>query len=687
MKILPTVALLALVLASPAAGQGSPTPKISEDILYHARVKARPAGVDPEQHARAVRRLGLDEERLDTEACVLYVHRRLAAAEIEELRPAGIEIDADDFVPAVPGRHPYGFHFGIVRYDALDVLAADPRFARVGSIEVSRDPLNDLGTALVHVDDVHAGVEGTPRDGTGVKVAVADSGLDSSHPDLPTPVEAYDVTDGFNVATWGTDVTNTVTDHGTHVVGTALGDGSASGGTYSGGAPGASLYFYKIGNDCDAKAQDADIMEALLRAVALDCDVFSMSYGGLSGFLDGSESVEQTADWASSQGMVVVFSAGNDGNTAKHDSMSVAPGATSATFTFTVSNAGGTSPTTAQEQLQVLWIDEVSLLPLYNVSLSCSNLGAGESLTLESSDLSARGTKRRTYSLSPNIAAGAAKTYQLQFTNTGPATFPTPLVHVYRTSGAGTFDSPDASTTVGSPAVADTAIAVGAWCHRNTYIDSSGIQWWSTQTVGTPATFSARGPRIDGVQKPDVVAPGTLVVSTLDSSTFTCPACPAANCLGAGFPSPAATIDDDGVLGGSAQYYVKNGTSMAAPLVAGIAALLLEEDPSLTSAKVRTALNHTAKPHGYGAADVGQGLVDALDALRVIEKDTVWVDFDHDGTESGTYFQPWNTITEALSGAGAAETIRIFAGSTAATPTLEGEIEIEAWGGAVEIGG
>ena len=91
------------------------------------------------------------------------------------------------------------------------------------------------------------------------------------------------------------------------------------------------------------------------------------------------------------------------------------------------------------------------------------------------------------------------------------------------------------------------------------------------------ATFSSFGKTIDGHAKPDVLAPGRHVVSALpDSSTLALMA-PDANHVAPG-------------------YVRMNGTSVAAPQVAGAAAILLQENPSLTPDQVKWLLVSTSRP-------------------------------------------------------------------------------------------
>ena len=111
------------------------------------------------------------------------------------------------------------------------------------------------------------------------------------------------------------------------------------------------------------------------------------------------------------------------------------------------------------------------------------------------------------------------------------------------------------------------------------------------------AEFSSRGPTADGVAKPDVVAPGISIVSVRAPGSL------------ADLNRPEARV-------GSA-YFKGTGTSQAAAIVSGIAALMFEAKPSLTPDQAKAALIGTSSGLG-GQPGAGRGLVNAPRALEAV---------------------------------------------------------------------
>jgi serine protease AprX len=109
-------------------------------------------------------------------------------------------------------------------------------------------------------------------------------------------------------------------------------------------------------------------------------------------------------------------------------------------------------------------------------------------------------------------------------------------------------------------------------------------------------SWSSRGKTLDNVQKPDIVAPGRHITSLLSPDGW----------LGANYPN--YIVDS--------HYFWMNGTSMAAPVVSGTVALMLEARPELTPDEVKWILMNTSTE--FGTVDRTQsdfaGLVDTKSA-------------------------------------------------------------------------
>lgn len=131
--------------------------------------------------------------------------------------------------------------------------------------------------------------------------------------------------------------------------------------------------------------------------------------------------------------------------------------------------------------------------------------------------------------------------------------------------------------TIGIPAAAEGALTVGA------SVDGQYV-----------AEFSSRGPTLDGRVKPEIVAPGSGIIAALASGTA--------------FGSPV-----------NESYTRNEGTSMAAPHVAGVCALILAVNPSLKPDDVKWVLMDTAVDLGAAPNAQGTGRVDALAAVRAAQ--------------------------------------------------------------------
>jgi subtilisin family serine protease len=142
------------------------------------------------------------------------------------------------------------------------------------------------------------------QDGTGVKVAILDTGVDASHPDLQGRIAA---SKSFVPDAGTTDGNG----HGTHVASTIAGSGAASGGKYKGVAPGVQLVIGKV-LDNGGSGQDSWIIDGMEWAATSGAKVVSMSLGG--GASDGTDPLSQAVnDLTAATGTLFVIAAGNEG--------------------------------------------------------------------------------------------------------------------------------------------------------------------------------------------------------------------------------------------------------------------------------------------------------------------------------------------------------------------------------------
>lgn len=215
------------------------------------------------------------------------------------------------------------------RYDALPMAVAALSPAEVLEIaswpetrslwdDTANDFILDESVALIGADRVAAGERlKTPYTGAGIGVAVIDTGVDSTHPDLPhartfnmagdpTNRDGVVVAEGPQVDTYG---------HGTHVSSTVAGLGTASAGRYTGVAPGATVYSFKT--DAGAFLLNSYALRAfdwILTHPEANIRVSSNSWGSGDGTdYEPDNPVNVATKMLYDAGVSVVFAASNSG--------------------------------------------------------------------------------------------------------------------------------------------------------------------------------------------------------------------------------------------------------------------------------------------------------------------------------------------------------------------------------------
>ena len=213
-------------------------------------------------------------------------------------------------------------------------------------------------------------------------------------------------------------------------------------------------------------------------------------------------------------------------------------------------------------------------------------------------------------------------------------------------AGEAVFKSGVREGTISLPATHPSVLAVGCTVNRPRWTsianqelglrmplldENGGLSLARSATGDTPTTrepvageicwFSSAGPTLRGVPKPEIAAPGALVISALSrtakpgspGSVFTSPACP---------PSKTGKADNR-CLQIDDTHGVANGTSMSAPIVSGVVALLLQRDPTLTQDKILALLQggaHKLRVDPLYNDQAGPGEVDAIGALDALDQ-------------------------------------------------------------------
>lgn len=158
--------------------------------------------------------------------------------------------------------------------------------------------------------------DGTTIDGSGVGVAVVDSGTDGTHPDLADRVgsNVKVLAGGIAVPAPDTD-TISLGGHGTHVSGIVAGDGTASDGTFHGAAPGATVHGVSAGTLISLHSAMDGLQWVLDNhdTVTPTIRVVNNSWGSSAGDYDPDDAIQQLMEALVDSGVVVVFAAGNAG--------------------------------------------------------------------------------------------------------------------------------------------------------------------------------------------------------------------------------------------------------------------------------------------------------------------------------------------------------------------------------------
>ncbi|UOY94213.1 S8 family serine peptidase [Ectobacillus sp. JY-23] len=439
--------------------------------------------------------------------------------------------------------------------------------------------------------------------GKGIKVGVLDTGVDYNHPDLKDAYKGgYDFVDDDSDPMEATykdwqasqkpefnNGSSYYTSHGTHVSGTIVGQNeNNSEVSVEGVAPDADLYAYRVLGPYGSGSSE-DIIAGIEKAVVDGMDVINLSLGAA---VNHPYYPTSTAlNYAVLNGVTAVVSAGNSG---PNNFTLGSPGTAALALTVGASDVP-ISQFTFTGQVGGWKTDIVSMArsfsdtfaELEGVSLELVDVGLGNIVDYKNKNVKGKiaFVQRGGFALNDKVKFAkdnGAKAVILYNSVEG---------HVGYNLGESTTFIPAFSMTKQAGEELKAKIASG-----NTTFTFTNAK--ETLTQGDKlADFSSRGP-VNGnfEMKPEIVAPGVSVLSTLPSY----------------MTNPAAQEDYKYAYGRL------NGTSMASPFAAGVAALLLEKNPELAPTDVKTILMNSAdKLNGdYSVFEVGAGRIDPYQALH-----------------------------------------------------------------------
>jgi subtilisin family serine protease len=232
-----------------------------------------------------------------------------------------------------------GFSIDNIEFGDIDAIKSLPDVKAV-TLQQTFYPAVNQQHDLTGIKDLWSGsAVGKPSgyQGEGMVIAIVDTGVDYTHEAFPDPKDmskariktgkftrpdgttSLKVVDGYNWADQNDDIiprvedpNNATSSHGVHVAGIAAGSGPV----IQGVAPEAQIIAEKVFSDHQAGALTEDIMKGIDHASALGADVINMSLGSSSSFdtRDANDPLGIAIRNATDEGHVVVVAAGNASN-------------------------------------------------------------------------------------------------------------------------------------------------------------------------------------------------------------------------------------------------------------------------------------------------------------------------------------------------------------------------------------
>ena len=397
-----------------------------------------------------------------------------------------------------------------------------------------------VGTEILRIDGI---------DGTGIKIAIIDTGVDFNHPDLFGWGPDGKVVGGYNFIQEDEPPLDT-NGHGTQVAGVIAADGQAIG-----MAPKAKILAYKVSEDGEGVSAEL-ITKAIEKAIEDGANIINISLG----VNKTNAKIDRAINFALEKEIFVVTAAGNDGPGFKTIG---SPGRNFGSVTV-----GATYNNLTSSLVATLEVDKkpYTVIPMVGSTKLEDPIigkiifgGFGKIENLKEIDVKnailivERGSNVEGellyFSIKENNAANAGAKAMIVYNNK-PGIFLGELIHEFMEPGykpqipVVSIDRKEGLEIIES-------IKNGNEANMHLFYNPDFV-----------AHFSSRGPVSPFYLKPDIVAPGAYINSTQNN----------------------------------AGYNFTSGTSYAAPHVSGAAALLLQKYPELHHHEIKSLLLTTVEP-------------------------------------------------------------------------------------------
>ncbi|WP_175551713.1 S8 family serine peptidase [Geodermatophilus amargosae] len=511
-------------------------------------------------------------------------------------------------------------NFLSVRAD-VETLARLTEVAEVRRVQTKKLSQPHLDAALPDIGLVapQTGQRPFAEDGEGVLVGIVDSGFDLSHPMFrdangqlrveglldQSLAQPREFSTGQLEQGWasgrgpGADENG----HGTHVAAIAAGSRF---GALEGVAPGARLLLVKT----NFRDTDTAVSWVFRKAGARPC-VVNLSLGHHFGAHDGTDAEERLHGQLTGPGKIIVVSAGNERGDDIHIGGRFHPGQAEQVPFDLQRQSDGTA-----FAVLTLWHARadrfaISLVTPAGEVIDEPPSGSAIRRTFAAVAIDLAQQRYRPSDLIEHQIAldvraqagnGELRGWRVRI-NCRAATIGR-LDGWFNNSGFAAFRAhamSESARTVGLSATGDGCLAVASHVTRNAWDSDSGPMQDARLVPGRTSAFSSLGPSRDGRQKPDVSAPGQMVTAALAQGS--------------------ESAADDRFASNGDQLLTIAGTSMAAPVVTGAVAMLLQQKPDRNLGDVRDLLRASVRRDvhtGPGPWDPAYGLgkLDVAAALR-----------------------------------------------------------------------